>query len=138
MPLTVDTSYAPQLLIYRLTEWPSPEEQNQVRARLLVDGLLDEYSCVLVDLRSVRDLPKEDNTKRAIPTSVERRRPLRTAYVIATADQSAFLDRLQHLAPPYRTIQAFFAERAGMMWLFPNARFPLSYLNGGPADPGQL
>jgi hypothetical protein len=59
MPFDVDTAYAPELLIFRLTEWPSVDEQVQLHGRLTARGLLTENTVALIDVRSADMVPTD-------------------------------------------------------------------------------
>jgi hypothetical protein len=62
MPFEVDTTYAPELLIFWLTEWPSAEHEVKLYGKLIADDLLRDDTVALIDCRSVDVPPTEHRT----------------------------------------------------------------------------
>ena len=122
----VNTTYAPELLIYTLTTWPTLDEQYEQRARLTAAGDLMSHTSALVDFRDVMTLPDAGDTSRttALAAGIKR-----IAYVVATNDQARFVRTLQAsgASPQF---EPFFDEREALRWLFPTVgnAFPLTLL----------
>lgn len=130
MAIYVNTAYAPELLICRLTDWPSSEEQDRLRGRLIADGFLMSHTSALVDLRNAKELPVDDASLLA-GLSPRRNGPHRIAIVVETREQAAFVTALHAVATAPACIAAFLSEREALKWLFPEVgdAFPLSLLS---------
>ncbi|MBY0495784.1 MAG: hypothetical protein K2Y23_16360 [Cyanobacteria bacterium] len=132
MTIQVKTTYAPELLIYVIDEWPTLDEQTRQRERLIVDGHLQEHTAALVDFRNVHAFPQRSELETATMAALHRKRvPQRVAYVVQTPEQAAFVSELKTLAADSaRSIEGFLAERDAIRWLFPSGgSFPLSFLD---------
>jgi hypothetical protein len=130
MPFDVDTAYAPELLIFRLTEWPSVDEQVQLHGRLTARGLLTENTVALIDVRSADMVPTDAMIQAVAATLKGTGGPQRRAYVVSTQEQAKFIVAVRLQAPPILEMRAFFTEKEAMAWLFPTAReFPLAFLD---------
>ena len=129
MPLTVVTTYAPALLIFRLTNWPSLEDEITVYGKLLADNLLRDDTVALIDFRSV-DIPAHGTPHPVSEMLRSSGGPRRRAYVVSTQAQAKFIEGLKSTAPPNLQVKAFYDERVAAAWLFPTAqRFPLTFLS---------
>ena len=130
MAIDVNTAYAPELLICRLTDWPSSEEQDRFRGRLIADGFLMSHTSALVDLRHAKALPAGNESLLAGLTP-RRNGPHRMAIVVDTREQAAFVTALHAVAAAPGFIAAFLSEREALKWLFPAVgdAFPLSFLS---------
>ena len=130
MAIDVNTAYAPELLICRLTDWPSSEEQDRLRGRLIADGFLMSHTSALVDLREAKQLPVGDASLLAGLTP-RRSGPHRMAIVVQNREQAAFVTELHAVAAAPGFIAAFWSEREALKWLFPAVgdAFPLSFLS---------
>jgi hypothetical protein len=132
MPFVADTTYAPQLLVFRdVTEWPALAEQVAVYGRLTGEGFLNNNTFALLDFRRA-DLKVASAD--ADPHTVTAGGPRRRAYVVNTVDQKEFIATMQERAPRGFKLQAFFSEPEALAWLFSGMRpYPLSFLSESAA-----
>jgi len=127
VPFVADTTYAPQLLVFRnLTEWPAVAEQIAVYGRLTGEGLLNVNTFALLDFRCA-DVTA--SRTRAEPHTVTAGGPRRRAYVVNTVEQIGFIATMQERAPRGFQLQAFFSEADALAWLFSRSKpYPVSFL----------
>jgi hypothetical protein len=130
MAFEVKTTYAPELLIIKLTAWPTMEEQYQQRGRLTAEGFLMPHTCALVDMRQMADLPAmtEHPTLSLKPRGSG---PHRIAFVVGTPEHTAFLNDMYDPTLAEHVARKFWNEREALKWLFPTVgdTFPLSFLS---------
>lgn len=116
MPIEVDTTEAPALLRFRcFGVAPSPEEQEQLRADLMDQGLLTNGSVSLLDVRDL-DTPDALTIARSIAAALRAGMPRRRACLINPGKHLRILQQFQKAAP-WMTTAAFIDEREAIEWL---------------------
>lgn len=125
--LEVQTTHAPDLLIYRLNKSPAIDQQVAVREDLIDHDLLRPYTAALVDFRDVVELPEPADLAFVMaPTMEPDLGPYRLAYLVLTPPQAAFVAQLQSCTMmTSRTIAMFFTEPEALRWLLPSPPKPL-------------
>ena len=127
MAFVADTTYAPQLLVFRgLTEWPSLSEQVAVYGRLTGEGFLNINTFALLDFRqAVVPTPTGPDAPTVMAGG-----PRRRAYVVNTPEQRDFITAMQERAPRAFELQAFGSEADAVAWLFAKRQaFPVTFLD---------
>lgn len=128
MPFVADTSYAPQLLVFRnVTEWPSISEQVATYGRLTGEGFLNVNTFALLDFRkAVVNAALKSVDLHGVTAGGPRRR----AYIVSTDEQRQFIAAMQQRAPRGFHLQSFLHEREAIAWLFPTSQpFPVSFMD---------
>lgn len=116
MPIEVDTTEAPALLRFRcFGVLPSAEEQEQLRADLMDQGLLTEGSVSLLDVREA-DTPDALTIAKSIAAALRAGMPRRRACLINPGKHLRILQQFQKAAP-WMTTAAFIDEREAIEWL---------------------
>lgn len=125
--MDIDTTCAPELLIYRLSVWPALADFDAVRHQLISDRHLMAHTSVLVDLRTTA-MPKGElgeRTREVILSSDCGR----CAVVVRDTEQELFIANLTEGGLQLFPAGVFREEVEALTWLFPNTRhFPLSFL----------
>lgn len=115
----VNTSYAPDLLIYEVSDWPSVEHRFELRAELIANGHLLDHTAALVNISNLTNLPTDDDLRVAFQDAAGH--GLR-ACVVSTAEQQEFVERVQRRAIASLRIALFSDEREAIRWLLTGAR----------------
>jgi len=111
----VDLSDSPNFIRFTLTgEWPTSEQQRQLRESLSATGELTADTRALVDLRELAALGPVDpvtSAKDGLITRVQ-------AYLVATSEQHHFARQCRIASGPGRVLEIFIEERAALEWLW--------------------
>ena len=111
----VDLSDSPNFIRFTLTgEWPTSEQQRQLRESLNATGELTADTRALIDLRELAAVGPVDPVtaaKDGVITKVQ-------AYLVATAEQHQFARRCRIASGPGRVLEIFIEERAALEWLW--------------------
>ena len=111
----VDLSDSPNFIRFTLTgEWPTSEQQRQLRESLSASGELTADTRALIDLRELVVLGQVDpvvSAKDGLVTRVQ-------AFLVATAEQHYFARRCRIASGPSRVLEIFLEERAAVEWLW--------------------
>jgi hypothetical protein len=111
----VDVSDSPHFV--RLTfdgDWPTPDQQRQLRESLSATGELTADTRALIDLRELAPLSPGApvaSAKEGVITRVQ-------AYLVATSEQHHFARQCRIAAGPGRVLEIFIEERAALEWLW--------------------
>lgn len=115
-----DAQYAPEILIFRFTRWPSLAEQQALLKTLCDDKHFTSNSSGLIDIRALdeRELPDPDTLAAGLAQAQAKNSVLkRIACVVKSPEQSRFVRTLQMMAPQPNKIAIFFADADAMKWL---------------------
>jgi hypothetical protein len=116
--IDVDARYAPDVLILRLTAWPTPAEQTAFLEQMLTLGLRRPVTSAVLDITAVRELPDPDALAEAFARAVGKNAFLsRTACLVQTPEQEQFAATLKQMATRPDDIGVFTAEDAALKWL---------------------
>ena len=116
--IEIDASHAPEILIFRMTRWPSLAEQKALLQSLVENKQLRAHSSALLDITELSELPNPDTLADALAQSVTNRAVLkRVACVVASQSQAHFVTTLQKMAPLPSKIGMFFAQGDALKWL---------------------
>ena len=111
----VDLSDSPNFIRFTVTgEWPTPEQQRQLRDSLRMTGDLTAQTRALIDLRELAPSGPGDpvaSAKEGLITRVQ-------AYLVATSEQHHFARQCRIAAGPGRVLEIFIEERAALEWLW--------------------
>jgi len=111
----VDLSDSPNFIRLTVTgEWPTPEQQRQLRDSLSLSGDLTARTRALIDLRELAPSGPGDPVaaaKEGLITRVQ-------AYLVATSEQHHFARQCRIAAGPGRVLEIFIEERAALEWLW--------------------
>jgi hypothetical protein len=116
-----DAQYAPEILIFRFTRWPSLVEQRALLTTLRDDKQLTSNSSGLIDIRALREgeLPDPDTLAAGLAQAQAKDSVLRRiACVVTSQEQGRFVKTLQMMAPQPNKIGIFFADADALKWLF--------------------
>lgn len=118
MPVAVDTTSAPERLIFTVTDpWPTIDEISAFRQRLIVGGHLTEASRALIDIRDVHT-PGYHEASAIVAAGIKAGAfPLHRAYLVGSVVQFGFSRQLQSLAPTNMEIEIFTNEADALIWL---------------------
>jgi len=116
--LTIRTESAPERIEVVYDEWPSPDATRAILKRLLGAGQLTAGTTVMVDLRPVKQLPKQDQLRLTIDavSSHNQHWPLRRAYLVTPGAQYGVLRQLQAQLPEDIESEIFTDEAAARKW----------------------
>lgn len=116
--LECDLRYAPEILICRFNRWPTLQEQNDLRARLIAGGHFQPHSSAVLDIRKLHDLPDPDRLADALAEAVGQNTVLRrVACIVETIPQTRFVEALAKMAPRRDVVAPFIAEEEALLWL---------------------
>ena len=111
----VDLGDSPNFIRLTLTdEWPTPEDQRELRESLSAAGELTAVTRALIDLRELAPLgpgARYASAKEGVIARVQ-------AYLVATAEQHHFARQCRIAAGPGRIVEIFIEERAALEWLW--------------------
>jgi hypothetical protein len=114
---TIRTDGAPEWFEVVYDEWPTPEAARSLLHDLLLAGQLTEKTTALIDLRLVKQLPKQDQVRRTVEAvSSQNHWPLRRAYVVMPGAQYGVLRQLQAQMPEDIETEIFTDEGAAREW----------------------
>jgi hypothetical protein len=113
-----DTHYAPEILICRFNSWPSLQEQNDLRARLIKDGHFQPHTSAVLDIRKLHDFPNPDRLADALAQAVGQNTVLRrVACVVETIPQTRFVESLAKMAPRRNVVAPFVTQDEALKWI---------------------
>ena len=115
-----DAQYAPDILIFRFTRWPSLTEQQALLGRLRDGKMLTPDSAALIDISELNDteLPDPDLLATGLAQAQAQSSVFkRIACVVNSPRQSQFVRTLQMMAPQPNKIGMFFADAEALKWL---------------------
>ena len=115
-----DSQYAPEILIFRFTRWPSLAEQEALLKTLRDDQHFTSNSSGLIDLRALDEgeLPDPDTLAAGLAQAQAKNSVLkRIACVVKSQEQTRFVRTLQMMAPQPNKIRIFSADADAMTWL---------------------
>jgi hypothetical protein len=123
MPIAVDTSEAPSFLRITLTgEWPTLDQQREVRQRLLATGELTSTTRALLDFRNLTSTAPYTEVEKIIESAMKDGGwPLFRAYVVGSAVQFGLVRQMKAVAPSHVEIEVFTDEQEAHVWLWRNA-----------------
>jgi len=111
----VDLSDSPNFIRFTLTgEWPTSEQQRELRESLSATGELTADTRALIDLRDLAAVGPADpvaSAKDGLVTKVQ-------AFLVATSEQHHFARRCRIASGPGRVLEIFIEERAALEWLW--------------------
>src|SRR6188508_2634702 len=109
MPIDVDTSEAPSFIRITLRgEWPTIEEQGQVRRQLIENGQLTAETRALIDLRDVATTAGYSDVEQMIAAAMKAGGlPLCRAYLVGSAVQFGLVRQMKALAPSPVELEIF-------------------------------
>ena len=118
MSVEVDTTSAPEILIFTVTDpWPTIDEFSALRQQLIDAGHLTAASRALIDIRAVHT-PGYPEANAIVAAGVKAGAfPLHRAYLVGSAVQFGFSRQLQSLAPANMEIEIFTNEANALGWL---------------------
>lgn len=128
--MTVDTSYAPALVVCCFDSWSDVQEHARWFEQMVTNGQLKAHTSALVDFRNVEPLRAKDwhtcglAAGRDYPIS-----PGRIAYVVRTFTQYLFIEEIKKWRSSTCHIRAFQDESNALDWLFPTIEFPTIFLH---------
>lgn len=115
-----DSSYAPEILIFRFTRWPSLPEQKALLHSLIEDRHLAAHSAGLLDVTAVPDdeLPNPDSLASALAQAAADNSVLtRVACVVKSPAQMRFVETLRMMSAQPNKIGVFLSEADALDWL---------------------
>ena len=114
---TIRTENAPDQIEVVYDEWPTPELARSLLKKLRGAGQLTAETTALVDLRSVKQLPKQDQLRQTIEAvSSQDHWPLRRAYIVMPGAQYGVMRQLQAQLPEDIETEIFTDEAAAREW----------------------
>lgn len=125
MPIVVDTSEAPSFIRITLHgDWPTIDEQREVRQRLLAAGQLTETTRALIDFRQLASTVPYTEVEKIIAAAVkDGAMPFHRAYLVGSAVQYGLVRQMKAVSPrSLVTLEIFTDEQEAMMWLWNNER----------------
>lgn len=118
LAVEVDTRYAPQILICRFARWPSPDEQEILRHRLIGDGHFGASTSAVVDIRRLYDLPNPDQLAHALAQAFGKNSLFkRAACVVESIEQTALVESFRRMATRPNVVGVFFSADDALCWL---------------------
>ena len=118
--IVFDSSYAPEILIFRFTRWPSLPEQKALLKSLVENRHLRHDSAGLLDITALNDkeLPDPDLLAGGLAQAAGNNSVLsRVACVVETAGQTRFVETLRMMAPQPSKIGVFLTQADALEWL---------------------
>lgn len=115
-----DASYAPEILMFRFTRWPSLAEQQTLLKTLVKNRHLSPHSSGLLDITGLSDkeLPDPDSLASGLAQAASNNSVLkRIACVVASPAQGRFVETLRMMAPQPGNIAVFFSQQDALQWL---------------------
>jgi hypothetical protein len=115
-----DSSYAPEILMFRFTRWPSLAEQQTLLKTLTKNRQLSPHSSGLLDITALADsdLPNPDSLASGLAQAAGNNAVLkRVACVVASPEQARFVETLRMMAPQPGNIAVFFTQQDALQWL---------------------
>lgn len=115
---TIRTESAPNCIEVVYDEWPSPDAARAILKNLLGAGQLTAHTTMMVDLRPVKQLPKQDELRLTIDavSSNKNHWPLRRAYLVMPGAQYGVLRQVQSQLPEDIESEIFTDEAAARKW----------------------
>ena len=118
MSIDLDNRYAPDVLICRIREWPSPDQQAAMMEQMLMLGLRKPVTSALLDLTALHHVPNPDTLADALARAVGKNALFsRAACVVHTDQQQHFAAMLRQMSPRPDDIGIFSSEDEGLKWL---------------------
>jgi hypothetical protein len=115
-----DSSYAPEILMFRFTRWPSLAEQQTLLKTLVKNRQLSPHSSGLLDITALDDkeLPDPDSLATGLAQAASNNSVLkRIACVVASPGQTRFVETLRMMAPLPGNIGVFLTQHDALQWL---------------------
>ena len=124
MPIEVDASEAPGFIRFTLRgEWPTLDEQRDVRMRLMNAGQLTGKTRALIDFRALSSTAQYSDVERIVQSAMKDGGwPLHRAYVVGSAVQFGLVRQMKSLAPATVELEIFTNEEEAHVWLWRNER----------------
>jgi hypothetical protein len=114
---TIRTQSAPDQIEVVYDEWPSPDVARTILKELRGSGQLTASTTIMVDLRPVKQLPKQDQLRETIDAvSSQSHWPLRRAYLVLPGAQYGVLRQLQAQLPEDIEAEIFTDETEARKW----------------------
>jgi len=111
----VDLSDSPNVIRFTVAgDWPTPEQQRELRDSLSAAGEFTPATRTLIDLRALVPSGTGDpvaSAKEGLITRVQ-------AYLVATSEQHHFARQCRIAAGSGRVLEIFIEERAALEWLW--------------------
>lgn len=120
MPIAVDTSEAPEFLRITLHgNWPTIDEQREVRQRLIASGQLTESTRALIDFRLLASTVAYTEVAKIVAAAIQDGGlPFHRAYLVGSAVQYGLVRQMKSIAPPHIALEIFTDEQEALMWLW--------------------
>ena len=116
--ITFDAQYAPEILIFRFTRWPSKAEQKAALDQLIASKHLGPRTSGLLDITAMENLPDPDGLAAGLAQAQANNSVLRRiACVVKSQAQARFVTTLQMMAPQPNKIAVFFSDADALRWL---------------------
>jgi hypothetical protein len=124
MPIVLDTTEAPTFIRITLHgDWPTLDEQRQVRQQLMAAGELTAETRALIDFRQLATTAGYSEVEQIIAAAMKDGGwPLFRAYVVGSAVQFGLVRQMKALAPPMVELEIFTSEEEAHVWLWRNQR----------------
>lgn len=122
MPIDLDVTDAPAFVRITLRgEWPTLEEQRDVRRTLIADGHLTAETRALIDFRLLASTAGYSDVEEIIASAMKDGGwPLFRAYVVGSAVQFGLVRQMKALAPATVELEIFTSEEEAHVWLWRN------------------
>jgi hypothetical protein len=124
MPIDLDTTEAPSFI--RLTlrgQWPTLEEQRDLRERMMASGQLTAETRALIDFRALATTANYSEVETIIGAAMQSGGwPLFRAYVVGSAVQFGLVRQMKALALPHVELEVFTDEQEAQIWLWRNQK----------------
>lgn len=124
MPIDVDTAEAPTFIRITLRgEWPTLDEQRDVRQQLMKTGQLTAATRALIDFRELSSTANYTDVEKIIQSAMKDGGwPLFRAYVVGSAVQFGLVRQMKALAPATVELEIFTSEEEAHVWLWRGER----------------
>ena len=114
---TIRTQSAPEQIEVVYDEWPSPDVARTILKELRSAGQLTASTTIMVDLRAIEHLPRQDEVRVTIDAvSSQDHWPLRRAYLVLPGAQYGVMRQLQAQMPEDIETEIFTDEAAAREW----------------------
>jgi hypothetical protein len=114
---TIRTQSAPDQIEVVYDEWPSPDVARTLLKELRGSGHLTAGTTMMVDLRPVKQLPRQEELRLTIDAvSSQNHWPLRRAYLVLPGAQYGVMRQMQAQLPEDIVAEIFTDEAAARAW----------------------
>lgn len=122
--IEIDATDAPAFVRITLRgEWPTIDEQRDVRERAMAAGQLTDKTRALFDFRDLSSIANYTEVDKMIAAAMKAGGlPLYRAYVVGSAVQFGLVRQMKALAPSPIELEIFTNEEDALLWLWRNER----------------